>query len=175
LSLLLLSCSHKPRPLTKEYNRTEWIHWSDIDNDCQDTRHEILISRSLVKPTLDRSGCRVIEGKWHDYYYPELHVKAKSVDIDHLIPLKHAHDVGGHSWSKEEKEKFANDHDNLVITKSSYNRKKGAKRIDQWLPVHHDYSCKYIRDWIKLKQKYKLKITSPEQQTIKTSQCKIQY
>ncbi|MEX1198246.1 MAG: hypothetical protein WEB57_10340 [Pseudohongiellaceae bacterium] len=31
-----------------EYNRDDWEHWEDFDQDCQNTRHELLISRSLA-------------------------------------------------------------------------------------------------------------------------------
>lgn len=175
---VVFACTHQRKtPLQKptipiqKYSRTDWAHWSDKDEDCQNTRHEILIARSLVPPVLDRRKCRVISGKWADYYFPEVHLKAKAVDIDHLIPLKHAHDVGGHAWTNDEKENFANDVENLVITRRSYNRQKGAKRIDQWLPVHKEYACKYIKDWIRLKEKYKLNFTSPEKRTIELSRC----
>jgi hypothetical protein len=29
------------------YNRNDWPHWSDDDKDCQNTRHEILISSRI--------------------------------------------------------------------------------------------------------------------------------
>lgn len=113
----------------------------------------------------------MISGKWEDYYYPETHTLSKTVDIDHLVPLKLAFDQGGHAWSAEKKERFANDPENLVITNRSYNRKKGAKSIDQWLPVHRTYACKYIRDWKHIKLKYGLKINHSEQATIDQSGC----
>lgn len=170
--ILIAACAQAPlkKPSTK-YNRHDWPHWSDADKDCQNTRHEILIARSLIPVSMDRKNCNVMKGKWDDYYYPEVHTLPKAVDIDHLIPLKHAHDVGGSSWSTSERERFANDPDNLVITYKVYNRTKGAKTIAQWLPVHKDYACKYIRDWIKVKKKYRLEFTIPEQKTITEARC----
>jgi hypothetical protein len=171
--LLFLSCAttqhHKPE-FTK-YNRKDWPHWLDKDKDCLDTRAEILKLRSISKVTTNKKGCKIISGRWIDYYYPESHYFAKNVDIDHLIPLKHAHDNGGALWTKQQKEIFANDPENLVITNKTYNRKKGAKGIDAWLPVHKDYACRYISDWIKLKTKYRLKFTATENNTINTLGC----
>ncbi len=168
--LLLVSCS-QPSLVTQKYNRKEWKHWTDVDRNCLNTRHEILKSRSLVKVKLEKKGCKVKAGKWADYYYPEFHTVANEVDIDHLVPLKNAHLTGGAKWNLKDKQKFANDPENLVITKKSYNRKKGDKGIDRWLPVHKDYACKYIRDWKKIKEKYNLQLSQAEKNTIKVSRC----
>ena len=115
---------------------------------------------------MDKRGCKVKIGKWKDYYYPEIHLLASKVDIDHLVPLKHAHDVGASGWSHAQKEKFANDPENLVITNLRYNRQKGAKGIDEWLPRHKDYACKYISDWVKIKKKYSLRLREEERYSI---------
>jgi Protein of unknown function (DUF1524) len=170
--ILVATCTHQvSKKKSISYNRKDWAHWSDFDKDCQSTRHEILITRSLAPVSMDRKGCHVMQGKWEDYYYPEVHTKPKVVDIDHLIPLKHAHDLGADQWSDDQKEIFANDPDNLVITNMTYNRKKGAKTIAEWLPVNKDYACKYIRDWIRIKKKYKLELTNPELRTIEQAKC----
>ena len=166
--IFVFSCAHQP---FKKYDRKEWNHWVDVDRDCQNTRHEILIARTLGNIRFDRKRCNVIKGLWQDYYYPETHTLARAVDIDHLVPLKNAHDTGGAHWDQKQKEKFANDPDNLVITKLSYNRKKGSKGIDGWLPVHKDYACKYIKDWVKIKQKYRLNLTPKEVHSITQAGC----
>lgn len=145
-----------------KYSRKDWNHWKDADGNCINTRHEILKSRSKSKVIFNKKGCSVVSGLWDDYYYPEQHTQAKQVDIDHLVPLKHAHDHGGSRWSKEEKEIFANDDENLVITSKIYNQQKGSQAIDTWLPVNKEYACKYIKDWMKIKNKYKLVISEKE-------------
>lgn len=183
LSLLIsFSCATKlvPKRTIKihsqsKYLRTDWHHWSDRDGNCIDTRGEILKARSLSPVTMNAKGCKVKRGKWKDYYYPEVHNLAFKVDIDHLVPLKHAHDVGASSWSSSKKEKFANDPENLVITNLKYNRQKGAKGIDEWLPLHRSYACKYIRDWVKIKKKYSLRLRPEEVSSINLlrGNCKI--
>lgn len=167
--LFAISCAQIPH--SKKYNRKDWKHWVDSDRNCLNTRSEILKLRSRGTVTFNKKGCTVVRGVWDDYYYPEVHTNAKKVDIDHLIPLKNAHQTGGSAWSHNEREVFANDPENLVITNLTYNRKKGAKGIDGWLPVHKDYACKYIKDWAKLKKKYSLQMTAKEQQTLKLSDC----
>ncbi len=167
--LFAISCAQLPH--SKKYNRKDWKHWVDSDHNCLNTRSEILKLRSRGTVSFNKKGCTVISGVWDDYYYPEVHTNAKKVDIDHLIPLKNAHQTGGSAWNKIEREVFANDPENLVITNLTYNRKKGAKGIDGWLPVHKNYACKYIKDWAKLKKKYSLQMTAKEQQTLKLSDC----
>jgi hypothetical protein len=183
LLLLLISCARtpirtggKPLPSTKEasapvpmshnYNRKDWRHWVDEDKDCLDTRSEILKSRSLREVKLNRKGCKIVSGEWDDFYYSEKLYLAKKVDIDHLIPLKNAHLSGGADWGNDLKKEFANDPENLVVTNLKYNRQKGAKGIDSWLPVNKKYACKYVKKWIYVKNKYQLTILKDEKHTI---------
>jgi len=114
-----------------KYRRADWKHWIDEDGDCKDTRAAILIERSLTAAKLDKKTCKVISGKWDDYYYSEILYQASDVDIDQLVSLKHAYDHGGSLWSFEEKRKFANDPKNLIITNRKYNR----QRFKRYYPV----------------------------------------
>lgn len=161
---LILSCTSVPEKPAK-YVRKDWNHWIDQDRNCLNTRAEILKKRSIVPVTLNRKGCKVKSGKWEDFYYPEIHTEAKNVDIDHLVPLKNAHISGASGWSRRSKEEFANDPDNLVITNRVYNRKKGAKGIDGWLPVNKEYACKYVKQFVMIKNRYSLELLPSEKLT----------
>jgi hypothetical protein len=167
--VFVISCSTKKVYQSNHKNgylRSDWSHWIDKDLNCLNTRAEILKARSEIPVKMNKKGCSVKKGRWKDYYYPEVHKKASQVDIDHLVPLKHAHDHGGAQWGLKEKEIFANDPDNLVITNRHYNRQKGSKSIDEWLPKDKSYACKYIFAWINLKKKYSLLFKEKEQRTI---------
>lgn len=146
-----------------KYDRKSWKHWTDVNQNCLNTRAEILKIRSKIPVQFAKKGCTVRSGQWDDYYFDEELVLAKDVDIDHLVPLKNAHDSGGATWSESEKEKFANDEDNLVITNRKHNRQKGSQGIDTWLPSDKNYACKYIKDWINIKKKYALRVSVAEQ------------
>jgi hypothetical protein len=167
-ALLISSCAHDPKTsqAPTKYSRKEWKHWTDHDRNCLDMRHEILKTRSLTPPSLNARGCKVLRGQWEDYYFPKNLSIASNVDIDHLVPLKNAHESGGYAWSKRQRETFANDPRVLVITDLKYNRQKGSKGIDRWLPAQKSYACKYVKDWIRVKREYRLHLLEAEKQTI---------
>lgn len=155
-----------------KYNRKDWKHWSSSGHGCRNTRSQIMFERSKTPVTFtNKKECTVKTGTWDDFYYNEVITTAKDADIDHVIPLKHANDIGGEAWSPEQKEKFANDPDNLIITNKSYNRQKGAKTIAEWLPVDRTYACRYVIKWFDLKRKYNLKISKEEVESRHLLKC----
>ena len=114
-----------------EYSRSQWNHWTDEDRDCQDARQEALISESLVEVTFESERkCRVATGRWYGAF-TGIYVEAPvDLDVDHLVPLKNAHDSGGWAWSSDRKREYANyleDPDHLVAVTRGANRSKGAK------------------------------------------------
>lgn len=154
-----------------KYNRKAFAHWLDEDNDCQNTRHEILISRSLSPVVLNKKNCLALTGKWQDFYYNEVLLKSSDIDIDHVVPLRHAFDSGASGWDSKRKAIFANDLENLVITNKKYNRQKGAQTISTWLPIQKDYACKYVKKWFYIKSKYSLSISKEEKKTRQELNC----
>lgn len=155
-----------------KYNRKDWKHWSSSGHGCRNTRSQIMVERSKVPVTFtNRKECTVKTGQWDDFYYNETITTAKEADIDHVIPLKHANDIGGDAWSPERKEAFANDPENLIITNKSYNRQKGAKTIAEWMPVDRKYACRYAEKWFAIKHKYKLPISKDEIEARRLLKC----
>lgn len=141
------------------YSRKLYRHWIDADNDCQDTRQEVLIEESLESVRLDDKGCRVQFGRWYDLYTGETFTDPKKLDIDHLVPLAEVHRSGGHSWSAEKREAYANDLTGpvtLIAVKASENRSKGDKDPALWLPSNEAYHCEYVATWEAVKRKWGL-------------------
>jgi hypothetical protein len=149
------------------YNRDDWPHWLDSDNDCQNTRHELLIQTSL-KPVEFRTlnQCIVLSGEWYDPYSGDTFNTSKDLDLDHIVPLKFAHGHGADIWTRERKAEFANDLDNLILTQASLNRQKGAKGLDEWLPPNHTYRCEYITRFNAVMAKYELSYIAFEQRVV---------
>ena len=84
--------------------------WRLEEKDCQNTRQEVLIEESLAKVAFktDRK-CQVATGEWFAPYTGETVTDATRLDIDHMIPLKNAHNSGGWAWDESRKAAFANE------------------------------------------------------------------
>ena len=153
-----------------EYNRSQWKHWADEDGDCQDARQEVLISESLIEVTLEpERKCRVETGRWYGAF-TGIYVEAPGdLDIDHLVPLKNAHDSGGWAWSADRKQEYANylvDLDHLIAVTKGANRSKGAKGPEEWRPPDEGYWCQYATDWTEVKMQWGLTMTQRETKAV---------
>jgi len=130
-------------------------------------RHEMLIVSSLA-PIAFKSAknCTVVKGNWFGVYTGKTFTNASDVDIDHIVPLAHAHRSGAASWSREEKRVFANDIENLLVVDDSANQAKSDKAPQDWLPPRRDYWYEYGRKWEHVKNKYGLKFSDSERQAL---------
>ena len=137
------------KPNVSLYNRDNWMRhgrWLDADRDCQNTRHEVLIEESLTVVLFDERGCIVMAGTGQDPYGGETFTTPSDLDIDHLVPLAHAHISGGSGWDPDRKQAYANDLANpehLLAVKAQLNRQKGDKGPDQWKPPRQEFWCEY--------------------------------
>ncbi len=148
------------------YDRDDWKHWTDEDDDCQDTRQEVLLAESVVDVTYqDDKACRVVAGRWITPYSSATVTDPGKLDVDHMVPLANAHASGAWDWTPERKERFANyldDPQHLIAVTAGANRSKGAKGPDQWKPEDQAYWCRYAVDWITIKDTWGLTVTEAE-------------
>ncbi len=158
-----------------DYKRKAFKHWADKDKDCRNTRAEVLMARSKVPVSfrVRKSGkkCTVDSGQWDDFYYNEVLMKASQIDIDHIVPLKHAWESGAANWNPKRREEFANDPENLVVTNLKYNRSKGAQTPLTWMPMDRLYACRYMNKWLYIKKKYGLFIGQKEKNFFSLLKC----
>ena len=153
-----------------EYSRSQWKHWIDGDGDCQDARQEALVSESLVEVTFESERkCRVATGRWFGAFAGTYVEAPGDLDIDHLVPLKNAHDSGGWVWSSAKKQEYANyfgDPDHLIAVTKGANRSKGAKGPEEWRPPKDGYWCEYATDWTEVKMEWGLTMTQRETEAV---------
>lgn len=156
-----------PGTYSKLYNRKDWPHWIDEDKDCQNTRQELLIATSK-KPVQFKNSkhCTVTQGEWHEVYTGKTFTKASDVDIDHIVPLAHAHRHGADKWTKAQRKQFANDFENLLVADDAVNQSKSDQAPNEWLPPLKSYWCEYGKRWELIKEKYKLWYGSQERITL---------
>ena len=152
------------------YSRFQWKHWVDADGDCQDARQEVLIAESLVPVTFETDRkCRVETGRWFGVFTGAYFEDPGDVDVDHMVPLKNAHNSGGWDWSPAMKEEYANnlgDDDHLIAVQDNANQSKGARGPDEWMPPDETYWCQYAQDWAEIKARWKLTMTDPEAEAV---------
>ena len=149
-----------------DYDRDDWAHWNDDDGDCINTRHEVLMSESLVEVTmLNDDICRVDQGLWADPYTGLNFTNASDLDVDHMVPLANAHLSGAWQWTSAQKRAYANDMidiEHLIAVQAAANRSKGARGPEEWKPDNLDYHCDYAKIWISIKARWGLTATGLE-------------
>jgi len=150
------------------YLNNDWPYWVNAKGDCQNTRAKILIRDNIGQLTFkDNRNCFVARGHWVDPYSGKHFTKASKVDVDHIVPLAHAHLSGGFNWTWKKKRDFANDPLNLLVINEKTKRANAKNGPEYWKPANRDYWCEYSRKWSEVKAKYGLKISSKEKRVLK--------
>ncbi len=161
--------------LTAEYNRDrDYPTWEDWDSDCQNNRHEVLISEYIDDDqnhplVLSSDGCYVDSGKWFDPYDDIYYFNSSEVQIDHVVALFEAHKSGVWSFPDKRKRSFANniDFDDLLIAVGgSSNSKKGSSDPASWMPSNISYACDYLNKWLNIKSEFRLGVDGDERASI---------
>jgi hypothetical protein len=146
-------------------------NWTD-DNDAPlgrngcDTRDDIL-DRDLVDKTyvsIKRCPNAVATGTLHDPYtnatiaFLRGAQTGASVQIDHIVPLSLAWDLGARGWPDDLRVRFANDPANLLAVDGPANQDKGDKAPSLWMPPNHAFWCQYSVQFAEVLRGYTLPI-----------------
>ncbi|GLE52027.1 HNH endonuclease family protein [Mycobacterium montefiorense] len=134
-------------------------------NGC-DTRDDIL-DRDLVDKTfvaIKRCPSAVATGVLHDPYtnttiaFQRGAKVGESVQIDHIVPLAYAWDMGAFGWSDPERLRFANDPANLLAVQGQANQDKGDLPPGLWMPPNKAFACQYAMQFIAVLRGYRLPV-----------------
>ena len=142
--------------------------WLDVDGNGCDTRSDIL-ARDLVDLAY-RSGstCKVASGTLNDPYTGTVidGDLSKTVQIDHVVSLADAWYSGASDWDAEQRERFANDPENLVAVDAATNMSKSDDSISEWYPRWDSPSqkaeCRYGAQYVHVLATYELSVTSDD-------------
>ncbi|MGL4176394.1 MAG: HNH endonuclease family protein [Dermatophilaceae bacterium] len=152
------------------YDRDLFPHWSDLDGDCRDTRHEVLVSEAEPDTPLTYTSsarCSVDTGRWFSYYDRVSWTDASDLDVDHLVPLAEAWGSGASGWSTDQREDYANDigdRRTLVAVTDDVNQAKSDKDPAEWLPTYD--RCRYVAEWVAVKIRWGLTADDAERATL---------
>jgi hypothetical protein len=142
--------------------------WKDVDRNGCDTRNDIL-QRDFATVIL-KSGtgnCKVIGGTWIDPYSNESYTFAEApigAQIDHVVSLKNAWQMGADQWTDQMRFEFANDPLNLRVTIASLNQQKSDSNAASWLPPFKPGRCAFIATQVAVKAKWLLYATEAEKE-----------
>ncbi len=155
-----------------DYRRAAFGDAWDDDNDAPgghngcDTRNDIL-NRDLVDKTfVDIKRCpqAVATGTLHDPYtnatipFVRGNQVGASVQIDHIVPLAYAWDMGARDWPDELRLRFANDPANLLAVQGQANQDKGDQEPATWMPPNEAFWCQYSLQFIEVLRGYHLPV-----------------
>ncbi|BBY90927.1 membrane protein [Mycobacterium gallinarum] len=137
-------------------------------NGC-DTRNDIL-DRDLVDKTyvsIKRCPTAVATGLLHDPYtnaeiaFTRGEKTGAAVQIDHIVPLALAWDLGARFWTNDQRLRFANDPANLIAVAGGVNQDKGDQEPATWMPPNTAFRCQYAMQFIAVIRGYALPIDAP--------------
>ena len=134
-------------------------------NGC-DTRNDIL-TRDLVDITYvatKRCPQAVGSGTLRDPYtngtvaFIRGEQVGASVQIDHIVPLAFAWDMGAREWPEQLRKRFANDPANLLAVAGQANQDKGDLPPGEWMPANAAFWCQYAVQFSEVLRGYALPV-----------------
>jgi hypothetical protein len=148
-----------------DYRRAAFGKAWENGGDC-DTRDEIL-DRDLIDKTyvsVRRCPDAVATGVLDDPYtgtvisFQRGPKTGEDVQIDHIVPLAYAWDMGASEWTDAQRKQFANDPDELLAVQGKANEDKGDSPPGNWMPPNAAFDCQYATHWVTVLRKYGLPI-----------------
>lgn len=164
-----------------DYRRDAFGESWDDDNDAPggrngcDTRNDIL-DRDLVEKSyvsIKRCPTAVATGTLIDPYtnatiaFVRGNQIGASVQIDHIVPLSLAWDLGARTWTDEMRLRFANDPANLIAVDGPTNQNKGDNEPAVWMPPNRAFWCQYAVQFAAVLRGYGLPVDAPSARVLR--------
>ncbi len=164
-----------------DYRRSAFGQAWDDDNSAPgghngcDTRDDIL-TRDLVERThvsTKRCPQAVAAGTLRDPYtngtvaFVRGEQVGASVQIDHIVPLAFAWDMGARDWPDPLRKRFANDPANLLAVAGRANQDKGDLPPGEWMPPNSAFRCQYAMQFIAVLRGYRIPVDEASAQELR--------
>lgn len=178
---LVSKLSTKGRGPKTGYARDEfgyaWMDTADgvplARNGC-DTRNDLLKLHGQNVRFRAGSDCVVVSMTLYDPYTGKdiawKKAKATEVQIDHVVPLSYAWQMGAARWDKQKRQRLANDVLNLLPVSGPANSAKRDSGPASWLPPSKAIRCSYAVRFAQVAEKYELSVTAADKSTM-LKQC----
>ncbi len=142
-------------------------------NGC-DTRNDLLRRDGEDLRFREGSDCVVISMTLDDPYTGTTiewrKQQAAEVQIDHVVPLSYAWQMGVSRWTEGKREQLANDPLNLIPVEGRANSAKSDSGPASWLPPSKRIRCAYAVRFAQVAEKYEMPVTAPDKETM-LQQC----
>ncbi|MBA0045217.1 HNH endonuclease family protein [Mycobacteroides sp. LB1] len=165
----------------KDYERAQFGDaWSDDTdapggrNGC-DTRNDILNRDLADKSYVYTRRCpnAVRTGTLRDPYtgvqvaFTRGPKSGEAIQIDHIVPLAYAWDMGARDWEPSLRWRFANDPANLIAVQGQANQDKGDQGPSGWMPSNRAFWCQYSMQFAEVLRGYHLSIDERSANTVR--------
>ncbi|MFE5242145.1 MULTISPECIES: HNH endonuclease family protein [unclassified Streptomyces] len=178
---LISGLSTKGRGPKTGYERDKfgyaWMDTADgiplARNGC-DTRNDLLKRDGQDLEFRSGSDCVVVSMTLHDPYTGKdidwKKAEASAVQIDHVVPLSYAWQMGAARWSESKRKQLANDPLNLIPVDGPANGSKSDSGPASWLPPDKKIRCSYAVRFAQVSLKYEMSVTSADKEMM-LEQC----
>lgn len=160
-----------PQKYIRKYHFGTWVN-DPTDNSCLNTRAKVLVRDSARPVTYKATNhCVVENGLWNDPYTGRQFTSTRDIQIDHVVPLKHAYTTGAFRWDYRTRCHYANFLDNsyhLISVNGHENMSKGDRSPDKYMPPNLRVACGYLQRWLEIKLAWKLVIFPREAEAIRS-------
>ncbi|HIW95151.1 MAG TPA: HNH endonuclease family protein [Candidatus Corynebacterium gallistercoris] len=120
-----------------------------------DAQEEAGRARGGVAPQCTTNGTTATDP------YTGTTMSAAEVDVDHVVPLAAAWDLGAWAWPPRRRWEFANDLErNLIVTDAGVNREKSDSTLAEWMPAIA--RCGYAAKFLGVLVAYELPVTEAD-------------
>lgn len=144
--------------------------WADVDHNGCNQREDTIMRDTGASRTTRKGVCRA-DMTGHPYRDPYTGITLTApadIQIDHVVALADAWRSGAAAWTPEQRKAYANDLAVLLAVQAKANEDKSDKGPDQWLPPDPADRCVYARQYVAIKIKYKLTVTTSARKALDT-------